>query len=68
MFHPKDELRGKYLKAVDREFSIYIEDVNGQLPGIETNAFRGSLPNQGLVLTVSSGIVIMLIFVVMLIG
>lgn len=66
MFHPKDELRGKYIKALDRQLSAYIGEKNYRLTGDESNARKSNLLNQEVALIVSSGIVITLIFALIL--
>lgn len=62
MFHPKDELRGKYIKALDRQISAYIGEKNSSQTSNENNDDEGSLLNQGAAFIVGSGLVITLIF------
>lgn len=62
MFHPKDELRGKYIKALDRQISAYIGEKNSSQISNENNDNESSLLTQGAAFIIGCGIVFTLIF------
>lgn len=66
MFHPKDEFRGKYLKALDRQFSAYTNEVICRQAGNDSDALLAKKIEPEIALIFGSSIVITVIFLLII--